>query len=86
MPGNREEVRYVAVIELKRVTDVPAQMNARGYPDGGIPAHRKVETFRVPALRAGDLDNLRVKANQYLALVTDEDFGEELKTTRGHSE
>lgn len=85
MPGS-PEVRYVAVIKIDRVTDTPAQMNARGYPEGGTPASRKVECFQVPAVRAADLDRLREKVGQYMDLVTDEDFGDEPKVMRGRDE
>lgn len=77
------DVRYVAVVQITRVTDVPAAMNSRGYPQGGTPAHRKVEHFTVPAVRAADLDRLRAKIGQYMGLVTDEDFGDEPKVMRG---
>jgi hypothetical protein len=79
---NAPQVRYVAVVKLTRITDTPAQMNVRGYPEGGAPAKREVEHFTVPAVRAAELDRLREKINQYLELVTDEDFGEE-RVTRG---
>ncbi len=77
------EPRYEATISITRTIDKPAEMNSRGYPEGGKPAHTEVRNFEVPAVRATDLDRLREKVSQYMDMVSDEDFGDVPRVTRG---
>lgn len=78
------DVRYVAVLKVTRVTTTPAT----SYRTGGIeqPEKKETEHFQVPAIRATSLDRLREKVDQYMTLVTDEDFGDEPKVMRGRED
>ena len=81
------DVDYVATIVITRTTRTPRSSSDRGYSVSlSTPAdvERKIESFRVPAVRAKELDRLNEKINQYLGLVTDEDFGDD-RTMRADS-
>ena len=76
MPPRLPEPRYVANIVIRRTIDYPAEMNARGYPEGGKPARTETETFEVPAVKANEIGRLREKVGDYMNMVSDEDFGD----------
>lgn len=73
MPSN-EEKSYTASIKVDRV--IRRAANTSSVPTRGSTTRREIESFRL-TVRAPTLEKLNDKIKAHLALIDDEDFGDD---------